>query len=137
MFASLLALNNTVDMNLSAVWFVELDSTGTVVRFYVDDTNYQQITGDAAMAYVAARQAWLPKTTDDKPRFAALLKVSATLDISTMNVQHIEVQPDRVRFYFSPTFYKEITGQDAEDYIAMRQRHMPKLRDVFSQLGER
>lgn len=136
MFSSLLALNNTIDLNLSSVWFAELDSTGSVVRFCVDDTNYQQIAGDDAKAYVAARQTWLPKTTDEKPRFAALLKVSATLDISTVNVQHIEVQPDTVRFYFSPTFYREITGQDAADYNAMRQRHMPKLRDVFSQLGE-
>jgi hypothetical protein len=136
MFSSLLSIDPTTDINLAAIWYAELDNTGSVVRFFVDDTHYRQITGDAAKAYVVARQAWLPKTTDEQPRYASLLRVSATLDISTVQVQSIDVQDTRVRFFFSPTHYKDITGQDAEDYKAMRQRHMPKLRNVFQQIGE-
>jgi hypothetical protein len=136
MFSSLLALTNTTDINLGKVWYVKTDATGTIVRFFFDDTSYYEITGDTAKAYVLARQAWIPKTTDTLPRFSSLLKVSALLDISMVNVQFIDVQEHAIQFFFSPLHYQEITGQDKDDYVAMRQNHMPKLRDVFQQLGE-
>lgn len=135
MFSSLLAVNNTTDINVAAAWFVEIDSTGSIVRFYFDETNYQQITGDSAQAYVLARQAWFPKITDKNPKLGPAIVVSPTLDVNVMKIQHVAIpQPTMVRFYFTPSFYKEITGQYAEDYNDLRQRTMPKLRNVITQL---
>lgn len=62
------------------------------------------------------------------------LVVNADLDINLSNVRYSEVtwtagDPTNVRLHFSDTVYQDLTGEDARNYVRLRQL-MPQLRDV-------
>lgn len=68
---------------------------------------------------------------------SSLVQVTALSDINLGNVWYVEIGepgadnlPNMVRFYFSETFYRELTGEDAKNYARARAAFMPKLSDA-------
>lgn len=62
------------------------------------------------------------------------LVVNVYKDINLTHVVHSDItwtagEPSNVRLYFTDTWYIDLTGEDARNYVLLRSM-MPKLKDV-------